>query len=140
VRSLALAVTLAVLAGCTGSPRPGTQPTTGDSQLPLQFAYASEPRPEAGAGGIDIVWNFTGAWHPLAPSTPLNVTLDVKLYGRNPAGAATTTLQFRGGESKTFEFRTPFLGPGDYYYKIDAHDAAGTLMGRHLGFYETCLC
>ena len=137
--SLAFAFALAfalVSAGCSSPPAP--TPSTTSKELTID--EGNDPKFEQGAGGFLIAWNFSLAWQPTHPSGPINVTFDVKLYGRQPAGTGAQDTSFDIGEKKFVKFKTQFLGIGDYRYVVDARDANGALVGEKLGLFETCLC
>ena len=126
-----------LLAGCssTSAPPPSSQAKD------LLFEEANDPKFEQGPGGFLILWNFSATWQPAHPSGPINATLVVKLYGREPAGDGAHDTSFaESGEKQILHVRTAFLGIGDYRYNLTARDANGTLVGARTGLFETCLC
>lgn len=137
VPALACALAFAlVTAGCS-SP---SAPTPSVTSQELTIEEANDPRFAQGPGGFVILWNFSFTWHPARPSGDVNVTLDVKLYGRQPAGTGAQDTTFAPGETKILQFRTQFLGIGDYRYTVQARDASGALVGERIGMFETCVC
>lgn len=136
----ALLVAALVLAGCASSPagQPGGPPQPPPTDLKLASTGDPTFTPSTSPSGFDIDWPFSGTWTKPEPSGTLSLWLDVKKYGRDPAGDAFANATFAPGVAQPFAMRTPFLGIGDYYYKLDARDASGTLVGRTLGVWETC--
>jgi hypothetical protein len=133
--ALAFALSLAT-AGCSSPAAPPPSITSKE----LVIDEGNDPKFEQGAGGFLIVWNFSLVWEPVHASGTINLTLDVKLYGRQPAGTGAQNESFAAGEKKFVKFRTQFLGIGDYRYTMQARDTNGTLVGEKTGLFETCLC
>ena len=127
---------LALLAGCSS---PAPPPTTAPPQ-DLSMERIATPTFAPTAGGISIVWNFSATWTRAAPSGELNVTLLVKLYDRTPVGTDAVSASFAPAEERSLRMRSAFVGPGDYYFHLNATDASGKLVGAKVGVWETCLC
>jgi hypothetical protein len=102
------------------------------------LSVVGPPRLLVDANGTSLAWTLEARAN--ATGGAVGIDFSVRYQNRRDAGADHADAVVPDAGATLATVRTPYIGYGDYYYAILAHDARGRQVGEAHGMWERCPC